>query len=695
MKKLFSIVLIAVLSLGIAKAQTVIFYEDFHNGINPAWSNTGTAVGAANSWAKWRYTHSGSHGAYGSPLDTIHSITPANGWIIFDSDSLDNGGVAGAFGQGPAPAPQTVNLTTSAISVAGTPYCKLTFNQYFRQFQSTTVVGISTDGVNFTLDTVNTDASLLDSYGATSPSSQITIDLTPYILAGGPAQNVYISFIMDANYYFWQIDDITITTLPNNDLQAISTVGQSGSSGLGLFYSSIPASEADSFAAFTTYGNIGQVSQPNTKVQQKELQNGTQVGSTYLTTPPVALLPYGVDTFDANIWYTQGIGKYLVAAYVSSDSTDAFPANNYDTLSFAVTDTVFSINSTTTQDGYIFPLDQVNEGNSFRVGTLFELDNADTVTSVTTAIAGGSSNLPGTVIQATIYPVTVTSTALQYSSPAVSTFPKTLTAANISSTTAGSAVTPIVMSIDNSSGNAVLSPGVYWVAIGVNSTPDTVVYATLTHYQKNGFPVVEQNSTLYYLGATDAAYCNLNFGHPSSLLYISWTRNPATTPVTIGRNITFSAITNASASATYSWTMTGINSGYSFTSVAKNPTQAFPAADSFQVCVTVTDGGNSANYCGYVRVRDWGTGIDDLSALDNLSMVPNPTTGKVNISADITGATSVTIVNTLGEVVRTFSEDANGSFNKTYDLSALSSGIYLVKIANGGNVVTKKLSISK
>jgi|GEM_PF-2597034 len=695
MKKLFSIVLIAVLSLGVSRAQTVIFSEDFHAGINPAWGNSGTSNGANNPYAKWRYSHKGSRGAYGSPLDTIKSPTSYNGWIIFDSDSLDNGGVAGNFGLGPAPAPQTATLTTTGIDVSTTPYCKLTFNQYFRQFQSTTVVGISTDSVNWQLDTVNTDASLLDAYGATSPTSKVTIDLTPYILAGGTPNKVYISFIMDANYYFWIIDDINITTLPNNDLTAKSTVGQTvGTSGLGLFYSSIPASEADSFVAFTTFHNSGQVTQPNDVVIQKEFKAGTQVGATYTTAPPIGLLPYGTDTVDGNIWYTQGVGQYIIAANVQSDSTDANPADNVDTLKFAVTDSVFSINTSKTQSGYIFPMDLVNQGQAFRLGSLFELDNADTVTSVTTAIAGGSSHLAGTVLSATIYPVTVGSTALSYGSPVVNTFNRTLASSDISSTTAGANVTPVTMMIDNSSGNAVLQPGLYWVAVGVVSTPDTAVYAALTHYQTNGFPIVEQNGTLYYLGATDAAYCNLNFGHASSLLYATWTRNPSTTPVRIGQSITFTPQTNASGSATYAWSYTGLNSGYTGSATSRTWTTSFPAADSFNVCLTVTDGAATANYCGWVRVRDFGVGIDEVSALEATTMTPNPTTGKVTISADVTGPVSVTMVDMLGETVKTFSGEANGSFSKTYDVSSLSAGVYLVKIANGGNVVTKKLSVT-
>ena len=203
MKKLFSIVVIAILSLGIAKAQTVLFSEDFNSGINPAWTNGGTAANGANPWVKWRYTHSGSHGAYGTATDFINSPTKANGFIIFDSDSLDNGGHTLPSGQpditgGPANAPQHVELTSNAIPLAGNTYCKLSFYQYCRVFQNTvTIVGISTDGINFINDTINTNLAV---NAATPSNSKISIDMSPILNTGGAHPNVYIRITMDATY---------------------------------------------------------------------------------------------------------------------------------------------------------------------------------------------------------------------------------------------------------------------------------------------------------------------------------------------------------------------------------------------------------------------------------------------------------------------------------------------------------------
>jgi hypothetical protein len=223
-----------------------------------------------------------------------------------------------------------------------------------------------------------------------------------------------------------------------------------------------------------------------------------------------------------------------------------------------------------------------------------------------------------------------------------------------------------------------------------------------TQYQKNGVPLIEDvggaPGQLGLLSSTDAALCNLNFGHESSLLYVDFSRNPGTSPLRVGQPVALTAISNASNTATYSWTLTGsTNVGYPYpTQTGKIVRDTFTVADTINVCVTVTDGSNSATNCHVVRVREDGVGVQDVTALTETALVPNPTTGKVTISANnVTGAMTISITNMLGEEVKHFDETANGAFAKAYNLSDLSGGVYIVKLQNGNNTATKRLSISK
>ena len=111
--------------------ETVVWSETFANVIPAGWSTSGTANGTSNTNAVWVYrgpltTPSnaiGSRGAYAGPVGTgqlpILSPTASNGFVIFDSDFLDNNGIANNFcGTGAlACTPHNSTLTTSSINL--------------------------------------------------------------------------------------------------------------------------------------------------------------------------------------------------------------------------------------------------------------------------------------------------------------------------------------------------------------------------------------------------------------------------------------------------------------------------------------------------------------------------------------------------------------------------------------------------
>ena len=118
MKKLAAICLTL---LSVSGTSQILFSEDFSSGIPTTWSNSGTANGVSDPDAKWEYRGTtttpnnsiGSRGAYSNANSgPIQSASSSNGFVIFDSDYLDNNGIAGNFGNGLAAAPHLVNLET-------------------------------------------------------------------------------------------------------------------------------------------------------------------------------------------------------------------------------------------------------------------------------------------------------------------------------------------------------------------------------------------------------------------------------------------------------------------------------------------------------------------------------------------------------------------------------------------------------
>ena len=107
---------------------TVIFQDDFSTG-SSSWTNQGFEglnLGTTpDTTGIWEYrgpatnptTGTGSRGAYGTANLTVQSSTPANGFMVFDSDWLDNNGVQGAFGQGIFPAPHRGMLISPTFNI--------------------------------------------------------------------------------------------------------------------------------------------------------------------------------------------------------------------------------------------------------------------------------------------------------------------------------------------------------------------------------------------------------------------------------------------------------------------------------------------------------------------------------------------------------------------------------------------------
>lgn len=215
-----------------------ILYESFGDGFNGdpgngAWTNTGT------NNADWEYrgpgtmpnSNTGSRGAFsgGNPSNPIGSLTPANGFIIFDSDWLDNGGDDQNMGGGVSPTPHIGIIESPSMDLSGINSARISFNSFFRRFQGTAVMEFSTDGGN-------NWGNRTTIFGSTFPLNASTpngIRLGAFIpLAVMDNSDVKVRFIFDgqtesnangSGYYFWMLDDILITegADDNIDLRSI------------------------------------------------------------------------------------------------------------------------------------------------------------------------------------------------------------------------------------------------------------------------------------------------------------------------------------------------------------------------------------------------------------------------------------------------------------------------------------------
>ncbi len=92
------------------------------------------------------------------------------------------------------------------------------------------------------------------------------------------------------------------------------------------------------------------------------------------------------------------------------------------------------------------------------------------------------------------------------------------------------------------------------------------------------------------------------------------------------------------------------------------------------------------------------TGINELkSNLSELNIYPNPTTNEVKISFNLTENvnTVIEIMDVTGRIVKTLLNEkmAIGNSTKTFNVSSLDNGNYIVRINTDGHMTQQKLSI--
>jgi hypothetical protein len=185
---------------------------DFDGGLH-GWTSV-TNCNDESGVSNWKVTPYGANnGAYGG--GTIQSPTACNGAAYFQSDSLDNGGVQGNFGNGPCAAPQYASLVSPTIDLSTLPAgtkVSLEFYQTLRQYQSKYYVAWSSDN-GATWDSVQINSEI--DVNASMASQVRRVPLKGLELT----DQVKVRFTMDANYYWWAVDDVTIVKIEDYNIQ--------------------------------------------------------------------------------------------------------------------------------------------------------------------------------------------------------------------------------------------------------------------------------------------------------------------------------------------------------------------------------------------------------------------------------------------------------------------------------------------
>ena len=352
----------------VPKSVVPFWAEDFSNGIPTSWTN---------SQVPWAYRGPstspnqtvGSQGAWAGNGAPIQSPSAQNGFMIFDSDYYDNGGLQSQSGQGtgmyPCNGPNAPNghvglLTTGPIDCSLYPAISLVFNSYYRQYAGVARVAFSIDGgLNF-IDTMDVYPGISVNT-ATAQDDQVMLNL-PSNIAGQP--DVRVQFMYDGTplygsyhgYYFWSIDDIQLIETPANLLVCQDEVfggwwlGYQITGDLGCNYTFNPLAQAmgNPYRFEGVIKNIGANTQNNIKLNA---QVADDIGTVLFTdmSNSITLNSGSYDTIaTSNSFTPTAMGIHNVSIWATSDS---FPTTDTAVMSTVVTDTVYGIDYDWNSDG--------------------------------------------------------------------------------------------------------------------------------------------------------------------------------------------------------------------------------------------------------------------------------------------------------------------------------------------------------
>lgn len=480
-----------------AKATATAFWtEDFSTGSASTFPAGWTATKPGGQIGNWKWTNASATGSYN--IGPLNSTTKANGWMIFDSDSIGD--------LQPTTLPIQGSLISPTINCASHSSVLATFQQLFRKFQDSTYLDVSKDGgATWTSYPVLVNNSMNNNTtNATNPTLvRINISAT----AANQA-NVKLRFRYEDNVYAggtfnWLVDDIALAELDPVEI-GISASGMyqfNGNSnlysGYGLF-SNIPVSLADSVLPVTYMTNFGSsaVSNVNTNVQ---LFKGTS--SVFTGSNTYSNMPYeGLDSIIefSTKYKLNSTGNYA-AAFGINPTGDAFAANNIDSAKFNVTDTVYTTYGSTVSGGYYLHKPASSGELSYYMGARFDIaeGHTDTLTSVSVRYSNGTSTGVTTVCQ--VYKIGGPDQNSLTWNVVGGTYQKVLSAADISTSTTG-VYTTYPVNATSGIGRFILGPGTYAIVVkAVNAASSANVVITA------GTPINTHTNIVGYYGQADTA----------------------------------------------------------------------------------------------------------------------------------------------------------------------------------------------
>lgn len=362
-----------------------LWSEDFEDGLD-GWT-TETPYGGVS----WELTSTGNTNGYTPEPLRGTSAYPGGQWIQADSDA-----------HGTAGAPENTMITSPPLLGFGeVHFMLLRFEQSFRQLNDDqTLVKVSGDGgANWVTYPVNQDLPGNQMTPGAPQAQVITLNISSALVPVSDDIRIRFEWISDEGYtYSWQVDEISLLSVPANDVTMIGLEGKEHVVGTGYYgppCTSYPVGEVRTMDYKAVVGNNGSTTQTNVRLQAEV--TGPDGYATIYTSPGIALAPATVDSlFLEDLQPPDVIGDYTYVFSVVQDEEDAEPENNARELSLRVDAEVFA-----RDDGQV-DNSRDNGGAGYELGNRFWIQGyGRTLEGVDVALGPGTE--AGALITAIVY----------------------------------------------------------------------------------------------------------------------------------------------------------------------------------------------------------------------------------------------------------------------------------------------------
>lgn len=327
MKKIY-VTLLSLAIVGSASAQvtntTVVgktLLSPVHQTKAPAEASTNTQKATlwgpntfanAGDWSFVDNSGSGDNWVIGTGVPSgafaipgIQSTTAADGFALYDSDLLCSGNQNADV------------IVAQSIDLSGNTSVAVQFESYYRAYQGACYVIASTDSINWVEIPVHAGVAL-NSSTANPETVQANISAA---VGGSPTAWIGFRYIGGCDYA-WMVDDVCITTLPDNDMALIN--GWHADIVQDYEYSMTPLTQAREMIAGVVVENAGGMAQ--TVDVTCDVTDGSSTLATSMLS--VTLNPAEKDT----LWFSTGFtpsanGNYRAEFSIPADmvtTNDAF-----------------------------------------------------------------------------------------------------------------------------------------------------------------------------------------------------------------------------------------------------------------------------------------------------------------------------------------------------------------------------------